>query len=225
MPHQQKPGIDRLLVRSALEADLRQRLLDCPDEVFPEFDLTEEQQDLLRSPDHRLLPLLGEVVARQAQSLGAAVETAETSVHCMGVSLPGVSLPDLSLALTVVPCALEPKGYSYAVWVNPLPDGADPANLPPPAGATLPGTPLAPLHVVIQIAAVEVPDGAGRPQVGLTASLRQSSNIMGPPPEDAGEIRSEAVDAAVAAVRNATNEERYGRLIDLLRALRGGEVP
>jgi hypothetical protein len=48
---------------------------------------------------------------------------------------------------------------------------------------------------------------------------------MGPPPEDAGEIRSEAVDAAVAAVRNATNEERYGRLIDLLRALRGGEVP
>jgi hypothetical protein len=221
MPHQTNPGIDRLLVRSALEADLRQRLLDCPDEVFLEFDLTEEQQDLLRKPDHRLLPLLGEVVARQGTSLDTAAEGAEIN------ALPTcVSLPDLSLALTVVPCALEPKGYSYAVWVNPLPEGADPANLPPPAGATLPGRPLAPLHLVIQIAAVEVPDAAGRPQVGLTAALRQSSNIMGPPPETrGGEIRSEAVDTAVAAVRDAAKEERYGRLIELLRALRGGEVP
>src|ERR1022692_2416348 len=68
MPHLSKPGIDRLLVRSALEADLRRRLLESPEEVFQEFDLTEEQQDLLRRPDHRLLPLLGSVLARQAES-------------------------------------------------------------------------------------------------------------------------------------------------------------
>ena len=36
-----RPGIDRLLIASALDGDLRRRLLDTPDDVFPEFDLTE----------------------------------------------------------------------------------------------------------------------------------------------------------------------------------------
>jgi hypothetical protein len=258
MPHLSKPGIDRLLVRSALEADLRRRLLESPEEVFQEFDLTEEQQDLLRRPDHRLLPLLGSVLARQAESaddsgppagkdryengrlVAPAVLPPVTGPATRSPALPGQprTLPDTSLVLTVVPCARvedgEPKGYSYAVWVNPLPEGADPANLPPPAGAVLPGQPLAPLHVVIQISAVEVPDASGRPQVGLSASLRQSSNIMGPPsPESAGipedspfgsDLRSAGVEAAVARVRTATREERYDRLIDLIGTLRGGEV-
>jgi hypothetical protein len=85
----------------------------------------------------------------------------------------------------------------------------------------LPGQPLAPLHIVIQLSAVEVRDASGQPQVGLSASLRQSSNIIGPPsPQNAGR----AVDAAVAAVRSASKEERYGRLIDLMRALHSGGV-
>jgi hypothetical protein len=153
----------------------------------------------------------------------------ETSLDAAGTSARATSgaartLPDMALALTVVPCARVENGeskYSYAVWVNPLPEGADPANLAPPAGATLPGQPLAPLHIVIQLSAVEVRDASGQPQVGLSASLRQSSNIIGPPsPQNAGR----AVDAAVAAVRSASKEERYGRLIDLMRALHSGGV-
>jgi hypothetical protein len=148
------------------------------------------------------------------------------SAETAGTSARATMVPDILVALTVVPCARADGGYSYAVWVNPLAEGADPASLPPPPGAALPGTPLAPLHVVIQIAAIEIPDASGRPQVGLTASLRQSSNITGPPPESAGSAkRSEAVDAAVAAVRNSPGEERYDRLVDLLRVLRGGAVP
>jgi hypothetical protein len=70
--------------------------------------------------------------------------------------------------------------------------------------------------------------------VGLTASLRQSTNMVGPaPPEAAGEpaaspfasdLKSAAVQAGVAAVRSAPAAERYDRLIELMRTLRGGEV-
>jgi hypothetical protein len=93
---------------------------------------------------------------------------------------------------------------------------------------------MVPLQVVIQLSAMEIADSSGRPQVGLAASLRQSSNIMAPaPPESAGipgaspfgsDLHSELVEAAVARVRNATREERYDRLIDLIGALRGGDV-
>ena len=38
---------------------MRRRLLESPEEVFQEFDLTEEERDLLRRPDHRLLRFVG----------------------------------------------------------------------------------------------------------------------------------------------------------------------
>ena len=261
-PDGSKPGIDRLLIRSALDAELRRRLVDSPEQVFPEFDLTGEQKELLRRPDHRLLPLLGAALARQAGA-GGPIEgtppalasgprsgTGQASLDCGQANrlphqdgpppvaaFPARTLPDIALALTVVPCARVENGerkYSYAVWVSPLPDGADPASLPPPAAASFPGRPLAPLHVVIGLSAIELHDAAGNPQVGLSASLRQSSNIVGPPsPESAGtpeaspfgsDLGSEGVRAAVAAVRQAPREERYLRLIDLIRALGSGDV-
>ena len=66
--------------------------------------------------------------------------------------------------------------------MSPLPEGADPASLPPPPGASLPGPPLAPLHAVIQLAVIEVPGADGNPQVGLAATLRQATNLSSPPP-------------------------------------------
>ena len=53
-----KPGIDQLLIESALQPELRRRLLESPDEIFRDFDLSEEEKEILRRPDHRLLPLL-----------------------------------------------------------------------------------------------------------------------------------------------------------------------
>jgi len=220
-----KPGIDRLLVLSALDADFARRLREGPEDVFRDFDLTEEEKDLLRNPDHRLLPLLGRVLSRQPQSLGAAAG-ARSAAPSWPYPAAARTLPGISLALTVVPCLQmengKPKGYSFAVWVNSLPEGADPASLPPPPGVALPGRPLAPLHAVIDLSAIEVPDGTGGLQIGLSASLRQSSNIAGSPaPAKPGDSAlSEQVRAAVAAVRSASREERYGRLVDLLHALR-----
>jgi hypothetical protein len=233
-----KPGIDQLLIASALQPDLRQRVLDNPDEAFLDFDLTEEQKDILRQPDHRLLRLLGETLARQAEPASPQPETLadEPPPHPV---IQARSLPDMLLALTIVPYAQiedgQIKRFLYGVWVNPLAEGADPASLPlPPTNAGVPGQALPPSHVVIQFSAVQLEGAAHNPQVGLWASLRQSSNVTAPPPaESAGrpdappfgsDLHAEEVQAAVAAVRNASSAERYERVIDLMRTLRGGEV-
>ena len=232
-----KPGIDQLLIRSAIDADLRRRLAEAPADVFREFDLSEEEQEILRQPDHRLLPLLGAALARQKPSAAPSLETPAPAPQPQ-VLVQAQALPDISLALTLVPCAQHEngqfKGFTYAVWVSPLPPGADPATLPPPAGAALPGTPCSPLHAVISVSAVQLQDAAGNPQVGLWASLRQSSNAAAPPAVEAAgkpeaspfgsDFQSTDVQRAVAAVRSASPAERYDRLISLMGALRSGEV-
>jgi hypothetical protein len=223
-------GIHQLLIASALDENLRRRLLESPDQAFQSFDLSEEEKDLLRRPDHRLLPLLGAALAHQHEPK-ASPPPAPGGAPQPHAVVPARTLPDISLALTLVPCAQYVEGrlstFAYAVWVNPLPEGTDPAAMPPPPGAAFPGQPLAPLHAVIQVSAVQMQDAAGNPQVGLSACLRQSSNITAPPPpETAGSPVASSVDvrAAVAAVRNAQGEVRIDRIFDLILALRGGEI-
>jgi hypothetical protein len=230
-----KPGVSQLLIASAMDADLRKRLLESPDETFEDFDLTGEEKELLRQPDQRLLRLFGAALAEQRESSEPMPSHAPDTPH---VIIQARTLPGITLALTLVPCAQYENGqlkqFAYAVWVNPLAEGTDPASLPPPQGATLPGQPLTPLHAVIQVSATQLQDRDGKPQVGLSASISRSSNLTAPPPpESAGlpdaspfgsDLRSVEVIAAVAAVRDASGEDRYDRLIDLIHALKGGEV-
>ena len=190
LPGTPKPGIDQFLIQSALQPELGRRLADSPYEVFGEFDLTEEQRDVLRKPDDRLLALLGAVLARQSEAR-PGVETSAEEWPTQPAP-QGHKLPDPRLALTVIPVALEEgeqlRGLTFAAWVNPLPEGIDPATLPPPEDTVLPGKPLTPLRAVVHVSAHQLPDAGGLPQVGLTASLLQSSNMAAPPaPGTAGE--------------------------------------
>jgi hypothetical protein len=233
-----KPGVSQLLIASAIDADLRRSLLESPEETFENYDLTEEEKDLLRHPDQRMLRLFGAALAEQShphQSTPAYTPEAARQPHLV---IQARTLPGITLALTLVPCAQcengQLKQFAYAVWVNPLAEGADPSTLTPPPGASFPGEPLTPLHAVIQVSAVQLQDRDGKPQVGLTAALRQSSNITAPPPPEAAgspksapfgsDLRSVQVIAAVAGVRDAASEDRYNRLIDLIHALGVGEV-
>ena len=239
-----KPGVSHLLIASAIDPDLRRRLLESPEETFNDYDLTAEEKDLLRQPDHRMLQLFGAALAEQAESDKAASSLSPDTAgqphpnRQPHLIIQARTLPGMSLALTLVPCAQYENGQlkqiAYAVWVNPLAEGADPVAQPPPQGAALPGEPLTPLHAVIQISAVQLPDRDGKPQIGLSASLRQATNLAAPPPpESAGipgsspfgsDLRSVQVIAAVAGVRDASNEDRYDRLIDLIHALKGEQV-
>ena len=228
-------GVSQLLIASAIDADLRRSLLESPEETFQDYDLTEDEKDLLRQPDHRMLRLLGAALAQQRELSCNHAPQAAARPHAI---VEARTLPGISLALTLVPCARYENGklstFAFAVWVNPLAEGADPAAQPLPQGAALPGEPLPPLHAVIQVSAVQMQDLDGKPQVGLTASLRRSSNVTAPPPpESAGrpetppfgsDTGDTEVQAAISAVRSSSSEERYGRLLDLMRALRGGDV-
>lgn len=227
-----KPDITRLLVDTALRPDLLRRLAEAPESVFEEYDLSAEEQEQLRAPDHRLLPLLGAALRRKTPA-PAPAESTTPAPPPVPVSPDGKMLPDTRLALTVLPCQVGDR-IAFAAWISPLQEGADPSRIPPPAGATLPGAPLNPLYAVVQIAAAQVTDGSGKPRLNMWASLRQSANtISAPPPETAGDpeispfaskMDSPAVRAAVREAREAPPSERYVKLAALLRTLRGGDI-
>lgn len=232
-----KPDITRLLVDSALRPELLRRLVEAPESVFEEYDLSEEEQDLLRTPDHRLLPLLGAVLQRSSSrsaSPQASSLAPEVQVPTPDPASPEAKmLPDTRLALTVLPCQIGER-IAFAAWISPLGEGADPSRIPPPAGSNLPGVPLNPLHAVAQITAAQVNDGSGKPRINMWASLRQSTNIISaPPPETMGDPQSSpfaskmdspAVRAAAREARDAAPANRYVKIAALLRTLRGGDV-
>jgi hypothetical protein len=201
---------------------------------------------LLRHPDYRLLRVVGAALAEENASCSAAASVATMAAlpAVAGAPLAGATragatpglppasapLPDLSLVLTLVPCALDDGGelrkFAYAAWVSPLPEGADPEAQPPP-GTVLPGKPLPPLRAVVRVSAIQMQDAAGNPLVGLSASLLQSTNMSAlPPPEAAGnpaaigrDLSAADVQSAIAAVRCASAGARFGKLIELLRVL------
>jgi hypothetical protein len=242
-----KTGISRLLIASAIDPDVYRRLLESPEETFDEFDLADEDRELLRHPDHRLLRVLGAALAEEnapvSVAAGAATMSAPPAVAAAPLAgatrpaapprMPAASapLPDMSLVLTLVPCALyegaELRKFAYAAWVSPLPEGAAPEALLPPPGTVLPGKPLPPLRAVVRVSAIQMQDAAGNPLVGLSASLLRSTNMsVLPPPEASGnpaaigrDLSAAEVQAAIAAVRCAPTGARYGKLIELLRVL------
>jgi hypothetical protein len=228
-----KPDIFQFLVDSALRPELSRRLADAPDTVFAEYDLDPEQRELLRHPDHRLLP----------RTTGLRPVDSDPPNHPSGAGLPACAeapvqndsrlLPDAQMALTVLPCLVGDR-IAYAAWIGPLHESGDPSRLPMPAGATLPGQPLTPLHAVIQLSAAQSKDATGNLQVSMWASFRQSSNTAAPaPPETAANpdaspfgspLDSPDVKAAAAAVHAADPADRYEKLVALTHTLRRGDV-
>jgi hypothetical protein len=226
-----KPDIFQLLIDSALRPELRRRLAEAPEAVFDEYDLKPEERELLRHPDHRLLPLLGAALARAVhpEPRGAGLPAC-AKVHIQNDSR---LLSDVQMALTVLPCLVGDR-IAYATWIAPMHEGGDPSRLPMPAGASLPGRPLTPLHAVIQVSAAQSKDADGNLQVSMWASFRQSSNTAAPPsPETAGDpdaspfaspLDSPEVQAAAAAVHAAPPAERHEKLVALTRTLHGGDI-
>ena len=218
-----------MLVDSALQPELPHRLAETPERVFEDYDLSPEERDLLRHPDHRLLPHLGTAVARATGGSAEGLPAFAEVVSPVNSRL----LPDAHIALTVVPC-LVGDTIAYATWISPLQEGSEPSSLQIPAGASLPGQPLTPLHAVIQLSAAYSKDANGNLQVSMWASFRQSSNVISPPPPEAAgnpdaspfasPTDSPDVQAAASAVHAASPADRYEKLVALTRSLHGGNV-
>src|SRR5262245_43830979 len=88
-----KTGISRLLIASAIDPDVYRRLLESPEETFDEFGLADEDRELLRHPDHRLLRVLGAALAEENAPAAAAASVATMSAPpaVAGVQSDGAS--------------------------------------------------------------------------------------------------------------------------------------
>src|SRR5215510_10245711 len=86
-----KTGISRLLIASAIDPDVYRRLLESPEETFDEFDVADEDRELLRHPDHRLLRVLGAALAEEnaPASSGASVAAMAAPPAVAGAPLDG----------------------------------------------------------------------------------------------------------------------------------------
>jgi len=182
--------------------------------------------DILRSRDGRLLALLGEAVIPGGNPApDSQAPPPQPPPSDAPVARP---FPDMRLALTVVPVLLDGKGrareLTFAAWVSPLPDGADPETLPMPEGMQLPGRALAPLRAIVQVSAQQLPDAGGAPQVGLSALLLRSSNMTSPAaPESAGhpgEFESAAPDIWIAGLGITTAGQMTREVEQAIRASR-----
>ena len=194
---------------------------------------------LRKSANFYVTPIIASFLVRQpsGQSIPThrITQVAQASRPARRPTLKATAnyLPDAQMALTVLPCLVGDR-IAYAAWITPLHEGGDPSRLPLPAGATLPGQPLTPLHAVIQLSAAQSKDAAGNLQVSMWASFRQSSNTVAPaPPEAAGNpdaspfaspLDSPEVQAAAAAVHAAAPEDRYEKLVALTHTLHRGDV-
>src|SRR5882724_3673349 len=112
-----KPGVFRLLIASAIDPDVYCRLRESPEETFDEFDLANEDRELLRHPDHRLLRVLGAALAEENSPASAAASVTTLAAPPAvagtpsagatragappGMPAAGAPLPDLSLVLTL----------------------------------------------------------------------------------------------------------------------------
>ena len=86
-----KTGISRLLIASAIDPDVYRRLLESPEETFDAFDLADEDRELLRHPDHRLLRMLGAALAEENAPVSAAASGATMAAPpaVAGATRPG----------------------------------------------------------------------------------------------------------------------------------------
>src|ERR1700757_1011759 len=90
-----KTGISRLLIASAIDPEGYRRLLESPEETFDEFDLADDDRELLRHPDHRLLRVLGAALAEEnaPASAAARVATMAAPPAVAGAPLAGARRP------------------------------------------------------------------------------------------------------------------------------------
>ena len=109
-PSGSKPGISQLLIASAMDADLCRRLLESPEETFQDFDLTEDEKELLRRPDQRMLHLFGVALAQQRELSPSHAQEASIAAPQPHAIVEARTLPAISLALTLVPCAQYENG-------------------------------------------------------------------------------------------------------------------
>jgi hypothetical protein len=226
------------LVRTVLDEAFRELAIANPQRAFEGYELSEEEKDILRSRDHRLLGLLGEAVAHKE----ALAEQPLQKEHFdpTGPTLP--SLPEVKLLLRLAPHVPQSPGsepkVTYAASLHPWPCD-DELKTGPDADEQAKGQTGAAVGEVGWIIRI-VPNVVESREAGLTVaysasihpmmtdsdqtppSAREPTEELASPPWN-HHVESSAAKTAVRAVQAADPGERYGKLLELVHALQTGD--
>ena len=220
-----------------LEPQLLHRLRDAPQAVFAAYDLSEEERDILSSPDERMLALLGRVHRAAGAAPGAPEAGARGGAE---IAAQVRSLAESRLVLRLVPYLQRPPQpagegeppivVSYLGHLDPLPAGASVDELPPVPRPAVPGQALPPLTLIVAVTPQVA--GAGGDSLEVAFSMRTELSARTPRPDDnrsAGgaadlgpwrhDTGSAAVRAAARRVRSAGPGDRYQRLLELIEVM------
>ncbi|MBN2562713.1 MAG: hypothetical protein JXQ75_17445 [Phycisphaerae bacterium] len=233
-------AVTDFLIRAVLDEPFRELALADPQRAFVGYDLSEEEQEILRSRDGRLLGLLGKAVA-YAKALVEHPAKGDLS-EATESSLP--SLPEVNLLLRLDPRATQRPGsaldVAYAATLAPWPGGdherktTDAENgeqteqhsndTPPKIAWIIRITPTVvdsletglkvAYHASIRPFAVgadgKQPSAKGPTQASATSPWRH-------------DVESSAAKAAAQAVRASDAGRRYEKLLELIRVLQAGD--
>ena len=223
------------LVRAVLDETFRDLALSNPQRAFEGFDLTEEEKEILRGRDHRVLGLLGDAVRLQEPVAEPTLEKAPPTP--VAPTLPG--LPEVKFLLRLIPQAVPSPGsdpkVSYAASLHPWPADDEPKGGSNSAAPTENGAEAAEVRWLIRIAPEVVESRDTGLAVAYSASIHPVTaevDETGPadraaPPEAAGSpwnhhLDSPAARAAAKAVQSADPSQRYAKLLELVNALQTG---
>ena len=225
------------LVRAVLDEAFRDLALSNPQSAFEGFDLTEQEKEILRSRDHRVLGLLGDAVRQQEPVAETPLE--KTPPTPVAPALP--SLPEVKLLLRLIPQAVPSPGpdpkVSYAASLHPWPTDNEPEGGPNSAAPTDNGTETAAAEIrwLIRIAPEVVESRDTGLAVAYSASIHPvtaESDETGPayresPPKATDSpwnhhLDSPAARTAAKAVLAADPSQRYAKLLELAHALQTG---
>jgi len=230
-----RKSVANFLVRAVLDEAFRDLALSNPQRALEGFDLTEEEKEILRGRDRRVLGLLGDAVRLQGPVVEPPLEKAPTTP--VAPTLP--NLPEVKLLLRLVPQAVPSPGsnpkVSYAASLHPWPADDEPEGGPNSAAPTENGAEAAEVRWLIRIAPEVVESRNTGLAVAYSASIHPVTAEVdetdpadkAAPLEAAGSpwnhhLDSPAARAAAKAVQSADPSQRYAELLKLVHALQTG---
>lgn len=213
--------IETFLKRTVLDHAFRELALSDPDKAFQGFDLSPEEQDILRSGDERMLNLLGRVLIADWQHSRANSGNEVNSSDTAEIPQNDVSLPLVDLTLRLTPFVSDSEGgrptYRFAASLHPWPINDQPREDTKHA---------VDFHIHIVPTIISPPGTA--PQVSYAAAIGGHAPSGLETTAPSAVLRryfgqSQAAERAAAAAMQAKPMERQAKLYELVHALRTGD--
>lgn len=217
--------LEMFLKRTVLDQAFRELARTDPEVAFQGFELTAEEQDILRHGDERMLNLLGRVLQADWQLSPESAAHTESSPVSTVPEPDAPSLPLVDLTLRLTPFVSETEdgdpAYRFAASLHPwpMPDAAQAdANVAVDFHIHIVPTIIRPSGASAQVSYAATIDGRMRDDLTPETPADASSSVV---PRYFG--HSLAAEQASKAVLEATPSERRAKLHALAHALRTGD--